>query len=132
MVILSMDTQTANTEAQDARFAITVMFDRAEDLRDYPGQYFPALAKADKALAQWREDYPEAGRDEKRSNLLASAESMERQAKGALTYDADGWISPNEQQKRHDEGMVKAANLRTEAEIEAEALRKFNAKWGLS
>ena len=36
-------------------------------------------------------------------------------ARGALTYDSDGWLSPDDQQRRHDEFAAKATSLREQA-----------------
>ena len=36
-------------------------------------------------------------------------------AAGALVYDADGWEGPDKQQKRHDERIAKAQELRAKA-----------------
>jgi hypothetical protein len=40
------------------RAKIEQMFDKTENLRNYPGSYFPALGKAKTALAAWRESHP--------------------------------------------------------------------------
>lgn len=47
-------------EAMRARGKVDRMFEAAEDLRDYPGDYFPAVARAEKALKDWQAAYPEA------------------------------------------------------------------------
>lgn len=49
------------------------------------------------------------------ASLKAQSADARRIAGGALTYDADGWISPEEQQARHDAGMAKAAALAARA-----------------
>lgn len=72
-------------------------------------------AEADQALTAWRAQYPEAAQAERRSALLAKADDQESLAVGALTYDADGWISPEEQEKRAAAFRAKAAELRSEA-----------------
>lgn len=67
------------------------------------------------AIANWRAAYPEAARAHDARSLDSQAEHEEELAVGALTYDADGWIGHDEQQRRHDEHMAKAAHLRAMA-----------------
>lgn len=73
-------------------------------------------AEADRRLAAWRAKYPEAAAAERREKLLEQAEEQKRLAVGALTYDADGALSPAMQQERHDELMARAAELTKQAE----------------
>jgi hypothetical protein len=70
---------------------------------------------ADQKLAAWREKYPEAAKEEKKGKLLAEAEHQEDLASGALTYDSDGWLDKQEQQKRHDDFTARAADYRQQA-----------------
>ena len=72
-------------------------------------------AKADRRLEAWRAKYPAEARKEESARLIAQAEHEEDLAAGALVYDADGWIGPEEQQRRHDEVMAKAQELRAKA-----------------
>lgn len=64
--------------AETERHRIDLMFDRAEDLRDYPGDYFPAKIKAKKALAAWREKYPEAAAEEAAEHAAREAAEKAR------------------------------------------------------
>jgi len=57
--------------------------------------------------------------------LIRQAEREEDLAAGALHYDADGWIGPEEQRRRHDEGMEKARQMRQQA---AELSREESTK----
>lgn len=72
--------------------------------------------EAAQRLAAWRVKYPAAAREEDRNELLEKAEKEESLAKGALVYDADGWLSRVDQKKAHDEHMAKAAEYRRQAE----------------
>jgi hypothetical protein len=72
-------------------------------------------ARADKMLREWRERYPIEARKERQRELIEKAEHQEELAKGALIYDADGWISSAEQQKRHDDFIAKANELRRQS-----------------
>ncbi len=98
------------------RRRISNLFARAEGLRDYPAEYHLVLQGAQAALAAWRERYPEAAREARRERLLAEARDAEEKATGALTYDADGWLSAEDRQERHDKWMAAAAQLRREAD----------------
>ena len=66
-------------------------------------------------MEAWRAKYPAEARKEESARLIAQAEHEEDLAAGALVYDADGWIGPEEQQRRHDEAMAKAQELRAKA-----------------
>jgi len=55
-----------------------------------------------------------AAREERRA-INDQAEHEDSMAVGALTYDCDGSISPEAQNKRHDEFKAKAKGLRAEA-----------------
>ena len=68
-----MDTKTE-------RLRIEKMFDKAENLRDYPGRYFPARIKAENALKDWQAKYPEEAQAEKDEK---EAERKECEAKRA-------------------------------------------------
>jgi len=67
-------------------------------------------------IASWEAKYPvvTAARQAvaAKAKLEADIFELEYLAKGALFYDADGSINPEEQQARHDEYMAKAAALR--------------------
>ena len=98
------------------RRRVSALYARAASLRDGPGEYFPALADAEDALAAWRTAYPEAAAAEDRDEVLAKAQRLEDLAKGALTYDADGSLSREIRQARHDEMMEQARALREQAD----------------
>ena len=107
--------------AQQERNEIERMFERAEDKRDYPGSYFPAKIKAEAALKAWREKYPREAATERAATLRYQAEALRSKALRALTYDADGSLSHEAQQKRHDGWMAEAQAKIAEAErLEAE------------
>jgi len=73
------------------------------------------ISAADAALATWRQQYPAAAREEHRMQLQDKAEHERSLAVGALTYDADGSLSHEDQQRRHDEHMTAAAALDAQA-----------------
>lgn len=66
---------------------------------------------------------PAAHRARKIRSLRDQASHARSVALGALTYDADGWLSREDRQKSHDEGMAKSATL----ESQAVELEKINA-----
>lgn len=72
-------------------------------------------ALARQKMAEWREKYQDAARDEDARELLSKASDLRSKAVGALVYDADGWISRGEQQKRHDEYIKEAEELEARA-----------------
>jgi len=55
---------------------VSKLFNNAENLRDYPGSYFPALAIAAKAMQQWREENPQAAAEE--DALMAELAAREK------------------------------------------------------
>lgn len=108
------------TPAQKERFRISGIYAMAkhrlnasDDMNT--SDYFRLLAEADDAYAKWVARYPAEAAKEKVENLIAKAEHEEDLAEGALVYDCDGSFSPEYQQVRHDEFMVKAREYRTEA-----------------
>ena len=77
--------------AETERDRISSMFDRAEDLRDYPGDYFPARIKAKKALAAWREKYPEAAAAEAAEHAaLRAADEARREEQHRTSFVGRG------------------------------------------
>ena len=76
-----------------------------------PGSYFPALRKAEDALADWKVKYPEAAKQEYREHLVAQAAALKDKAKGALLWDMDGSLSAADRQRRHDEMIAEAEAL---------------------
>ena len=63
--------------AEQERNRIERMFDAAERLRDYPGDYFPAKGHAEDALAAWTAKYPVEAASEKAKR---EQEAQERKA----------------------------------------------------
>lgn len=53
-----------DVEAMRAYGRVIAMIEAAEDMRDYPGEYFPAKMRAEKALRDWEATYPEAAAKE--------------------------------------------------------------------
>lgn len=103
------EVETARKDpARIARNKVAEMYANARRRIDYPGEYYPLLKVAEKAMKEWRETYPEAAKAERKSNLLAQAEELKSKAIGALVYDADGSLTAEDQQKRHDEWMAEA------------------------
>jgi hypothetical protein len=100
-----------NSPANVERGEIEGMFNRAEGQRDYPGVYFNSLHRAESALAAWRTKYPAYADAEDARNRKDRADALRRTAQGALLYDADGSIGPEEQQRRHDEMMAEADRI---------------------
>lgn len=73
-------------------------------------------AAADKMLAAWQAKYPEHAKRERAQDMLAEARELIHTAQGALTYDCDGSISPDEQMARHSQLMAEARELKRQAE----------------
>ena len=108
--------QAARTPAQVERDRISRMFYEADKLAntdrdDNVDGPMAIRAEACEALAQWRQKYPDAAREEDARELETEAEEMEEKAKRALFYDSDGWLSDNEQLKRRDEYLAQAQTL---------------------
>lgn len=97
------------------RRRISAMYAQAERLEDYPAESITLRMRADAALKVWRATYPDAAREEDRQTLKAQAEHKRSLASGALTYDADGSLTPAMQEARHDEWMAEAAALDAQA-----------------
>jgi len=72
-------------------------------------------AEARRRLAQWRENYPAEAAEERADELRSLAEHEDHLAVGALTYDADGWISREDQNRRAAEHRTKADEYRRQA-----------------
>jgi hypothetical protein len=107
--------QVINDPAHVARRRISALFAKAHQLQDDPGRYFPVLIEAQAALKQWQEQYPGAANKERRHALLTDADELDQKASGALVYDADGSLSSDEQQRRHDAFKAQATAKRAEA-----------------
>ena len=71
-----------------------------------------ARALAEKIMTE----FPEATAIRKAKQLRLKADETRRKSKGALTYDADGWIDAAEQKRRHDEMLAKASEIEAEAD----------------
>ncbi len=62
------------------RAEISRMFQKAESLRDWPGDYFPARNAARAALKQWREENPaEAAAEDKKNADFAATEKARKE-----------------------------------------------------
>jgi len=101
-----------NSPAATDRYKITVMFDKAEKARDYPGDYYPMIQEAQAALKSWGEKYPEARKAEKRSDLISQAAYQDSLALGAMTFDADGSLTSEMQTARAQAFREQATGLR--------------------
>ena len=97
------------------RARIRSLFETAKRHQDDSGRYFPALHRAQEALTSWQAQYPDAARAERYWILIAEAEALEHKADGALLYDADGWLSAEEQEQRAAAFRAQAQTTRDEA-----------------
>lgn len=105
-----------NDPANIERNRIEGLYAKAEKHINYPGDYYGILAEADAALKAWQAKYPAAAAREKAAILRAKADHQDSLAKGALVYDADGWLSAEDQERRAAEFKAEAAKLRAEAD----------------
>ena len=107
--------------AKAEREAISKLYNRSYQALNYDrdggnvSRGYALRAEADRRMKAWRAQYPAEARKEEAAKLIAQAEHEEDLAARALTYDADGWIGPEEQKKRHGERMTKAQELRAKA-----------------
>ena len=107
--------------AREERAAISKLYAQSHQALNYDqdgenvSHGYSLRAKADRQLKAWRAQYPAEARKEEAGKLIAQAEHEEDLAAKALTYDADGWLDLEEQQKRHDERIAKAQELRAKA-----------------
>lgn len=113
-------TKAARTPAQKERDRIASLYAKARARYNAcddcnVSDYYRIKGQADAALTKWREDYPDEAKEERRAELMSDAADLRNKAIGALTYDADGWISREEQQKRHDEFITQAEALEAKA-----------------
>ena len=108
--------------AREERMAIEDLFARSHRALTYDTddmnveRGYKLQAEATRRIAAWRNDYPDEAKEERRRDMYAKADREDSLAVGALTYDMDGSISSEEQQKRYDEGKARAASIRTEAD----------------
>ena len=112
--------EAALTLAQRERREINNLFAKAErlansDSEDNVSGPMILRGKARKMLADWQAKYPADAAEEKRQAMLDNAAHLRDMASGALTYDMDGSISPEEQQKRHDDFINQAKAIEAEA-----------------
>lgn len=121
--------EAALTPAERERREISDMFAQAKrrlHATDDNGvsDGYALMAQARARLAAWREQYADAARQEQAENLRAQAEHERSLASGALVYDADGSLTSEMQQQRHDEHIAKAESLEQQAaEIESEVTK---------
>jgi len=105
-------------KAREERAEISRLFDRADKSLNHDTddmnveRGYSLLGQAERRFEQWKKDYPEAAREEKKKGLLSKAEELEHRARGARLYDADGSISPEMQEERYKKLMAEAANVR--------------------
>lgn len=112
--------EAALAPAQRERREINNLFDEAESLansdsEDNVSGPMMLRSKAQKMLADWHTKYPTEAAEENRQTMLDKAAHLRDMASGALTYDMDGSISPEEQQKRHDDLINQAKAIEAEA-----------------
>lgn len=98
-----------------ARSEVSRLYAAAERKRDYPGDYFPALAKAHAARKAWEEQYPWAAKAERKSELLSLASDEEDKAVDAMLVDLDGSLSREDQQELAATHRAKADEYRAQA-----------------
>jgi hypothetical protein len=115
-----MEIAIPKTPAQKEREAIAKLYNKAEaayysEDDDNVSDYYGFLGAADRRFAAWKIAYPQDWALEQAENLEFEASEKEYKAAGALTYDADGWITPAEQQARHDRFIAEANDLREQA-----------------
>ena len=97
--------EAALTPAQRNRREINNLFAQADrlensDSEDNVSGPMMLRTKARRLLADWQAKYQAEAAEEKRQAMLDKAAHLRDMALGALTYDMDGSISPEEQQKR--------------------------------
>ncbi len=112
--------EAALTPAQREKNEIDKMFAQADYIANSDREdnvMFPNIlrCKAKKLLEAWKEKYPAEANREKAEELRQQAQHKRDLAVGALTYDADGWLSSDQQQQRHDDFITEAKSLEREA-----------------
>lgn len=110
----ALASEAARLERVERR-RIAAMYAQAVQRADYPDESISLRLTADKALAAWREQYPDAAREERQQMLRDQAAHERHLASGALTYDADGSLSHEDQQHSHDKSIAKAEALEAQA-----------------
>jgi hypothetical protein len=109
----------ANPGAAERR-KIHALFAHARARRDAEDDcntmdYYRISAEASAKLKAWREKYPAEARAEDAEDLRAKADKQRELAAGAFAYDCDGSLSADDQQRRHDEFLLKAAEYEKQA-----------------
>jgi hypothetical protein len=104
------------TPAQKERAEINNLYYRAKKLENSSSENNvsePMIirGRADKMYADWCKKYPEEVQKENKEKLIRKAENSRELARGALTYDCDGSLSPEEQQKRYDTFIRQAEEI---------------------
>jgi hypothetical protein len=112
--------EIANRPENQERQAIRDLFAKAERIARSDSDdnvWLPAKLRADARakLAAWLEKYPEAAKKEEAAKMMAEAADLRSKASGALFYDADGLLSHEDQQKRHDDFIKEAEALEAKA-----------------
>lgn len=112
--------KAAITPAQRERNEIGNLYCEAEriansDSEDNVWLPMQLQGKADQKLKAWRETYPAEARKEKANGLRSKAARERDLASGAQSYDSDGWLSKEDQKKRHDDHLAKARGLEKQA-----------------
>jgi hypothetical protein len=108
------------TPAQKMRREINDLYYRAHklaesDSEDNVSGPMMLRGKADKMLSEWQAMYPAEAAQERKDALMSKAQDLRDKASGALTYDADGLIGPEEQQKKHDDFINQAKAIEAQA-----------------
>ena len=115
-------TEAALTPAQRERREINNLYARAEriansDSEDNVSGQMMLRARAGRLLADWRAKYPAEAAAERRAEMLDKAAHLRDMARGALTCDMDGWITTDEQQRRHDDYISQAKAIEAAAKM---------------
>jgi hypothetical protein len=104
--------------SKEERERINSMFDRAEDKRDYPGEYFPLLDAAKNALADWREKYPEEAKIEDAEREIRKIKKQLNILAGSEAFWLRDYSEYPDSQREKDEAETKTLQVRL-AELEA-------------
>lgn len=104
------------TPAQKERAEINNLYYRAQRLENSSDENNVAgpmimRGRADKMYADWCKKYPTEAQKEHNEKLVRKAENLRDLARGALTYDCDGYLNQDEQQKRHDTFIKQAEEI---------------------
>jgi hypothetical protein len=108
------------TPAQRDRREIINLFARAyrlenSDSEDNVAGPMLLRSKAEALFAAWRVNYPIEAAVERCADMMSKAQDLRDKAVGALTYDADGLLSREDQQARHDEYIHQAEAIEAQA-----------------